>query len=264
MIKLIAADMDGTLLDSQKRLPGELPQVLLQCKSRGIRFFAASGRSYTNLKSQFEGFGDNVSYICDNGAVVIEDDKLRFKSTIDRSFIPEIVEVCSKIEDTHIILCGFKGFYDLPLTDEGILKEVMEYYEYMHVTVDDLLGVDDDFFKIAVYDVRNSHENSAKVLNEHFSGRLELAVSGEHWVDIMETGVSKGKALEFLQKAYGISKRETMVFGDFDNDIEMLKFAEYSFVMANADDKIKKYGNHIAKSNDDNGVIKAIREYAFI
>ena len=77
----------------------------------------------------------------------------------------------------------------------------------------------------------------------------------------MNKNVNKGAALEKIQKDENISYEETMVFGDFYNDIEMLGKAKFSFVMENANEDMKQYGNYIAKSNRDYGVIKAIKEY---
>ena len=77
----------------------------------------------------------------------------------------------------------------------------------------------------------------------------------------MNKKVNKGAALEKIQKDENISYEETMVFGDFYNDIEMLGKAKFSFVMENANEDMKQYGNYIAKSNRDYGVIKAIEEY---
>lgn len=91
----------------------------------------------------------------------------------------------------------------------------------------------------------------------------KVVVSGELWVDINNKGVNKGYALEQIQKDENISFEETMVFGDFYNDIEMLQKAYYSFVMENANEDMKQYGNFIAKSNRENGVIQAINQYIF-
>ena len=90
-----------------------------------------------------------------------------------------------------------------------------------------------------------------------------MVVSGPYWVDVMLKGVSKGTAVAFLQKKLGISREETMAFGDFYNDVEMLQQAEYSFVMENAEEKMKQYGNYTAPKNTDNGVMRMIQKFIF-
>ena len=123
------------------------------------------------------------------------------------------------------------------------------------------LTIDDDIFKITLCDLSGASNNSNKVLNPLFGDEFMVVVAGEIWLDIMNKNVNKGAALEKIQNDENISYEETMVFGDFYNDIEMLGKAKFSFVMENANEDMKQYGNYIAKSNRDYGVIKAIEEY---
>ena len=73
MIKLIACDMDGTLLDSAKRLPAELPEVIAKLKEKGVLFCVASGRQYASLRRDFDAYADDMLFICENGALVMLD-----------------------------------------------------------------------------------------------------------------------------------------------------------------------------------------------
>ena len=86
-------------------------------------------------------------------------------------------------------------------------------------------------------------------------------MSGNAWVDMMKAGVNKGSAVRHLQQQYGISYGETMVFGDYLNDWEMMQAAYYSFAMANAHPALKTVSHFQAKSNDENGVLEAIGQY---
>lgn len=91
MIKLIACDMDGTLLDSQKRLPPELPEVIAQLREKGVIFCVASGRQYASLRRDFEAYADDLLFLCENGALVMQRDKRVFIDPVDASFITRIV-----------------------------------------------------------------------------------------------------------------------------------------------------------------------------
>ena len=75
MIKLIACDMDGTLLDSAKRLPAELPEVIAKLKEKGVLFCVASGRQYASLRRDFDAYADDMLFICENGALVMQRDQ---------------------------------------------------------------------------------------------------------------------------------------------------------------------------------------------
>ena len=98
---------------------------------------------------------------------------------------------------------------------------------------------------------------------ETLKDELNIVVSGDVWLDAMNPTTNKGTALRFLQHLLGITPDETMAFGDFYNDIEMLKRSSYSFVMKNANDDMQRYGKYLAESNDHSGVTKAIRQYVF-
>ena len=254
MIKLITTDLDGTLLNNNKDLPLELPIILKKCKDNNIKFFIASGRSYLNVGSKLYNISDNVNFICDNGANIILNNKIVYKSVIDKNLLSSVIDVCESIADIHIILCTANSFYTLPMTDNRVKNEILEYYRQKLVILDNLKEVND---------LHSPSDNSAKVLNDKFKNYLSLAISGDHWFDIMNINITKGSAVKFIQNKYDISPEETMSFGDFYNDIEMLKCAKYSFVMDNATDDMKKYGNFIADSNQNDGVVKAINKYIF-
>lgn len=259
MIKLIATDMDGTLLDKNGELPKEFPKILDELVKKNVKFVVASGRSYVKLKETFKGMEEKLDYICDNGAFVVEDSEISSIEIIDKEKVKEIIRVCSDIEGIQVLLCGRKGAYQLDCSD-AFNKEIDKYYNKKYI-VNNLYYVDDDIFKITVCDLKNSAKNSYKVLEPKFGKDLSVVVSGAIWLDIMNKNINKGNALEKIQKDLSVSKEETMVFGDFYNDVEMLKRAYYSFVMENANEDMKQYGNFIAKSNLENGVIEAIKEY---
>lgn len=80
-------------------------------------------------------------------------------------------------------------------------------------------------------------------------------------MDVVSKGINKGVALEKIQRTMGVSMEETMAFGDFYNDVELLGRAHYSFVMENSNDDMRKYGNFMAASNNNLGVIRAIEDY---
>lgn len=259
MIKLIATDMDGTLLDENGKLPADFFEVLEELKKKNVKFVVASGRPYFTLYENFKPVSDELYFICDNGSCVVEESKEFQISAIDKEYVKEIVEVCSSIEDIELVLCGTKGAY-LKKCSKEFTDEMYKYY-IKRTVVEDFSEIDDEIFKIAVCDLKDSKTNSYEVINKYFKDKLAVVVSGKRWVDISNKGVNKGTALAKIQQNENISYEETMVFGDFYNDVEMLKKAYYSFVMENANDDMKTYGNFIAESNKDKGVLKAINKF---
>jgi hydroxymethylpyrimidine pyrophosphatase-like HAD family hydrolase len=83
-------------------------------------------------------------------------------------------------------------------------------------------------------------------------------VSGRHWVDVMNLSANKGEGIRHLQQALGITAAQTMVFGDFLNDLEMMDAAEYSFAMENAHPELRARARYLAPSNAENGVVRTI------
>ena len=83
---------------------------------------------------------------------------------------------------------------------------------------------------------------------------VKVKVSGEYWLDISHLDTDKGRALKILQDQLKVSKAETMVFGDYNNDLEMIEQADYSFAMQNAHPNVTKAANYTTKSNNEGGV----------
>lgn len=259
MIKLIVSDMDGSLLTSKGELPPNFFDVLEKLHKKGIRFVVASGRSYFTLYENFAPKSDSIDYIADNGTCVVENGEITYKNVLCKSYVDKIIKACDDIEGLHIILCGSKGAYIKK--DTGIfLEEINRYYKYRTI-VDDLTEVSDEILKIGIYDVIGAQENSYKILSEKFSDSLAVVVSGSNWTDVMNKDANKGVALARIQQRHNISKDETMAFGDYYNDVEMLMNAKYSFVMSNSVSDMKRFGNFVAENNDKYGVIKSIEEY---
>lgn len=262
MIKLIVSDMDGTLLDNNGKLPKDFFEVLAELNKRNIKFIVASGRPYNTLNENFKPISDELYFICDNGAFIVENGKICSVSIIDKEKIRAVVQAASNIPNVHVLLCGVKSAYHMDIPDVFI-NEIRKYYVNTTI-VTDLSDIDDDIFKITICDPLLSFENSFKVLDPLFKNDLLVVPSGNHWVDITNLDITKGAALEQIQKRDNITSDETMVFGDYFNDVSMLSKAHYSFIMENAIDEMKQYGNYIAKSNMENGVMEAIREYVLI
>ncbi len=261
MIKLIASDMDGSLLTDKNELPPDFFSILDMLHQRGIKFVVASGRSYCTLFDNFAPKSNDIDYIADNGTCVVESGKLTYENILNKSCVIDIVKSCREIKGLHLVLCGKNGSY-IKRETGTFLDEINRYYKNK-VVMDDLTKVTDEIFKVGIYDMIGSQENSHKILSKQFSDNLAVVMSGYNWTDLMNKNANKGEALLKIQQRNNISKDETMAFGDYYNDIEMLANAKYSFVMENAVCDMKKFGNFVAQKNNDYGVIKAIKKFVF-
>ncbi|WP_195937928.1 HAD family hydrolase [Romboutsia sp. 1001713B170131_170501_G6] len=256
MIKLIATDMDGTLLNNNNEIHHDFIDVFEKLQEKDIIFAAASGRQYFNLLKRFENVKDKMMFIAENGTFVVYKGEEIFINSLDRNIAKELVNIGRNIENSNVILCGKNSAY-IESTDEEFIKEVEKYYEKYEV-VKDVNEIEDDILKVTICDFNGAQENSNKYYDDYRED-LQVSISGKIWLDITNKGANKGVAIKVLQEKMGIDFNETMVFGDYLNDLEMMEVAYHSYAMENAHDDLKKVSRFIAKSNDENGVLEAIK-----
>ncbi|WP_348681165.1 Cof-type HAD-IIB family hydrolase [uncultured Microbacterium sp.] len=255
-IRLIAADMDGTLLDGQGAVPPALWPMLDRLRDAGIAFAPASGRQHATLRREFGAHGDDLVFIAENGTFVTRGDEELSSDTMDRAFVDSLIaEIRGFRHDVGVVLCGKASAY-IERTDAAFRDQAEKYYARL-ADVADLTAVDDDILKIAVFDVEDGEKNTAPALERH---RLthQVVVSGHHWVDVMNQGVSKGKALRAIQNLLDVTPEQTAVFGDYLNDLDMMDAADFSFAMANAHPDVAAAARYRAPSNVDHGVIQVL------
>ena len=233
MIKLIVSDLDGTLLNSENRLPSDFFETFDELERRGVAFAVASGRTYSAVDHLFpEEYRGKISFICDNGACTYYSEKLSHVFPLDRATFEELLDACEDIGGFKLVVCAESGVYHLRSSDE--FSDAVGKFYRNHSAVDDLHGINDTIFKLAVCDERGTYAHGKPELDKIFGDRLNVQVSGEIWMDVMAAGVSKGNALKALQKRLGVTGAETMAFGDYFNDLDMLLAADWSCLLYNS------------------------------
>jgi Cof subfamily protein (haloacid dehalogenase superfamily) len=257
MIKMIITDMDGTLLNSEKKAPAGIKNCIEQLHERGVKFVIASGRQYYNLRAFFPEQDHMVSYISENGALIFEDSKNTYAARMKENHLRGSFAEIQNIKGAYPICCGIENAY--VVNDEPIfLSHAKMYYENLKIISDISQAANDSICKIAVFDEIGAETNSYPILFNS-EKHMQVTLSGYNWADITEKGVNKGHALSLLQKKHNIKPNECMAFGDYLNDCDMMALCEYSYAMANAHPDLKKICRFETSSNDENGVIEAIR-----
>ncbi|CAN5186482.1 Cof-type HAD-IIB family hydrolase [soil metagenome] len=258
-IRLIAVDMDGTLLDTEGRIDPTLWPLLDELDRRGIAFCPASGRQYANLAARFAGVGDDVVFIAENGAFVARGGRELSSDVLADDVVGRVVETVRALAaagaDVGVVVCGKRSAY-VERHDTAFIAECDTYYALLE-RIDDLLLVDDEVLKIAVFDFGSAEASTAPALAP-FRATHQVVVSGAHWVDVMNATTDKGAALRQVQAALGVTRGQTMAFGDYLNDLELLDAAEYSFAMADAHPTVVERARYLAPSNRANGVVRTI------
>jgi Cof subfamily protein (haloacid dehalogenase superfamily) len=256
-VKLIASDLDHTLLTSKKELPPNFDDYVYKLIECGIDFVIASGRPFYTLKNDFGRFGKQISYISDNGATVCYKDDIIYKSILPvENYQPMVV---SALQDTDgvPVVCGLDSAY-VSKKDKSHESFLRIFYSNI-AFVDNLESVDAQANKFSVYfPNHDSKEFYAKIFKPKYEKDFSVTIGDDVWVDVMILGVNKGTALNCLAKHVGINSGQIMAFGDTYNDIEMLKAAKYSYIVKNAHADMAGYARFMTDSNEDFGVIKVL------
>lgn len=285
-IRLVAVDMDGTLLDDEKNFPPGLDELLDHLEQRGVVFVPASGRQVWTLIDMFPE-RPGLTFIGENGAVVMRDGREISSAPLDLATVRESVRLVRQYAlprpgataahedagegslrenfDGGLVVCGKNCAY-VERTDEAFLAAVAPYYTRTQC-VDDLMRVideieqgriDEAIIKLAVYSAGDVTALADQTLGR-FARSHQFAISAANWADLQDRGVDKGRALRALQDYLGVTPGQTAVFGDAGNDLSMIAQAEFSFAMENASADVRAAARFLAPSNNEAGVVKVLQ-----
>lgn len=257
-IKLIVADLDGTLLKSDKSLDDNIKDVI---SGQDYKFTIASGRSMVLVKKFISELNIDLPYITNNGAEIyqsdacvkqysIPDEEVRFILNLVQEFDLEChanAENCIYTMGKIDLILPFRKRFEgvLPIVDNASIHEVCAN------TINKIMCIDKDLDKVQEF------ANKINLYCEHV--HCERA-EGNAFV-MVNRQASKGLALKNLLKLLHISSEEVVVFGDNYNDVSMFEAVKYSVCMENADKDVKDKATFICGSNDRNGVSDFIQKY---
>ncbi len=250
MIKLVASDIDGTLLFGPGPIDGRIFEIIRKLKAQGVRFAAASGRQYTNLRRLFAPVADDIDYICENGNLVISDNRICLKSTIEREYGKKLMRAIQDIDGCEVLLSGVHTCYIQPKYP-GYEEHMRDYVKNDVTVVPDVTDVPEDYLKISAYFKDGIPNDMAGYLAELAKPFMRPVVSGLPWLDFLLEGCDKGTAMSALQKKLGVSKEETMCFGDNENDIELLSQCGEPCAMRSGNPKLHAYAKHLVDNVAD-------------
>lgn len=262
-IKMIASDVDGTLLlEGTPGLNPEFYDLIRELKNRGITFVVASGRQFLSVRNVFRQVEEEVYFIADNGAHILQGTKTIFCETMPRKVVEEIVEYVRTLPDAFMLFSTPDHAYTDCKNQEFIRKNE-EGYQVRMVQLEDILTVQEPVMKIAVCCEDMDAVDMAAPAIERFGQVASVTASGAHWVDFMALGMEKGRAVRRLQELLSVSAEETMAFGDNNNDISLLGAAKESYAVAGAREGAKKAAKYVLQDESPDAVMKQIRKTLF-
>lgn len=257
-IKLIASDMDHTLLTEKGELPPDFDRYVLALEKSQIIFTIASGRPLYTLTDVFPTLKDHLSFISDNGGIISHGGKIIFKSLLDVSDYQAMIQFTEKACGQVPVICGLDCAF-VP-KQYRIHDETLRIFYTRIDYVDDLTKIAAEADKFTIYyPDNNSKDYFDTLFFPEFGNRFSVTLGGPCWIDIMNPGVHKGGAIKILGDHLGLSSEEMMAFGDTYNDIEMLQAVKHSYVVENASTDMRRYANYIAPSNDEYGVLQILK-----
>ena len=264
-IAMVVADMDGTLLDGDSRIPEGFWPLLARLQRAGIEFVPASGRQIFTLRDMFGNAMPTGSFIAENGNLVVARGRTTGVTALPAHAVVQMIDLLAGADlpqghDVGMVVCGEHGAYT-NRTDTPFVDECRKYYHRL-AFLDDLhkavMGPHADrILKVAVFDFGDVRV-PADTLFAPLRDRYQVVVSGAHWVDIMDAHTDKRRGVVALQEQLGITPAQTMVFGDYLNDLQMLGAGEWSFAMANAYPDLLREARYIAPANTEYGVLRII------
>ncbi len=249
--------MDGTLLNSRHEVSSRFFDLYDELRKKDVLFAAASGRQYDSIMDKLQPLGKEITVIAENGGFAIHNGQEVVSTPLERHHKDLILNELKPIGNAHPVLCTKFAAYLEPQS-ESFLEQLGEYYTHFQI-VDRLSDFGGEVMKIAVYHHEGSEEHIYPYV-KHLEGELKVKVSGENWVDLSHPDANKGFALNIIQNKLGIKPAETLVFGDYNNDLEMLAQSEFSFAMANAHPNVLKAARYQTLSNDAMGVEVVLEE----
>ncbi|QWT17221.1 HAD family hydrolase [Collinsella sp. zg1085] len=256
-VKLIASDMDLTLIADDGSLPPRLTEQILALDAAGITFCAASGRPYYTLRAMFAELEGHMAFLADNGAAIYDRKTPVFQNLIDRETYRRLLQFTKQDGRGCPCVCGINACY-IPRTYQHFDDYFRSFYSVIDYR-DNLDELDEAVDKYTVFFPEfDSEEIYASCYGPAFNHEFSVTNAGKQWIDIMNQGVNKGSALTMLSARLGISLDDCIAAGDTYNDIQMLELAGHAYVVSNAEPHMDAHGTHRIPSNNDYGVAEVL------
>lgn len=265
--KIIAVDMDGTLLNDDKHIDDDNLDAINKAVSAGIKFVISSGRIPAGLKFYEETVAKKQPMICCNGAIILDHNKnIIYSKPIEKMQLLKIVDILKEKKNTYFHFYDENSIYGEQLkfsmeSIEDFNKEIDERFRLRVKLVPDSKKVIEnakfDINKIVVIDNDIAYLSELRERIDDIEG-IETTKSDINNIEIISAGVSKGSALKILADNYKMSIEECIAVGNDENDISMIECAGLGVAVKNARDFIKDHANYVTEKNNNNGAISEV------
>lgn len=259
MYKLVVLDLDGTLLNDNALISNYNKELLFDLAAQDVKIILASGRPYQSMLKFAEELKLDTPLVANNGALIKRPKgEVVAQQGIELDLAEEIIDYANK-RNLHI------SFY---FADRICVEEIndkadvhIEEEKVMPQAVGDLRGVlKEEPINILFNLEPEKMKQTVKELEDKFGQQVSIAQTTSNYIDVTGQNVNKGTGVERLLDKYNLSASEVAAFGNNYNDLAMLKLADLGVVTANAPQEIKEKADMVTKSNEEDGVAKALEE----
>lgn len=258
LIRLIASDMDGTLLDEHSEVPPETYDLILALREKGVHFAASSGRRFDRLCQFFAPVRDKMDFVAANGAQVYVDGELVDREVFSHLGIRRLAKTVGKFESLHMALFDDEKSFLLDDEDKFVREIDKDLPNAERIWY--LPGPDVSILKISIYCEDGHVMDYAYALSRELGDEFLFAPSGTHWIDALQRGVNKATGIEQVMAHHGITRDEVLAFGDSMNDYEIIRFVGTGCAMANGRPALKAVANRVIGYNYDQAVQGEMRK----
>ena len=268
-IKVIATDMDGTLLDPRGQLDlPRLEKILDQLDQRGVRFVIATGNEIHRMRQLLGHLAERVVLVVANGARIFENNELLQAQTWDDDMVDKALAHFKGREcQNQFVVTAMNGGFVKEGTvftelDKFMTPEMIEkLYQRMNFVDEFNPSLFGGVLKMSMVVGEERSSSVLQEINDLFDGRVRAVSSGYGCIDILQDGIHKAWGLGELLKRWNLKPEQIMAFGDSENDIEMLEFAGISYAMENAEEAVKRVATKVAPANSQAGVYKVLENW---
>jgi Cof subfamily protein (haloacid dehalogenase superfamily) len=261
MYRLLAIDLDGTLLPPDHIITQRTHTILQRAARAEIRIVIATGRVPTIFRSLLGQLPLNAPQITSNGAAIID---LQTNCVMHEQFVPAaaVLPAIEALRSLDLQICYY--------TSKHLYMEKPFYATYESnylaniaaIEIDDITSIaQQPCLKLGAFGDVSSIRAKRLQLERLFKGQLYVTQTSPRWLEILHPDVSKANALKIIVQSFKIKPEEVLAIGDNHNDIEMLRFAGLGIAMGNAHDEVKSVADYVTLKNTEDGVAVALEKF---
>jgi len=266
--KMIALDLDGTLLSNQEKISSTNLEYIKKARDRGVKIIITTGRSYASAKGYIEKIAMNDPVITYNGALIHDGNKVLRRITLEDETLQEIIKLLKDMDYAPIIYDERNKYYE---TFGKFTEDFLEFSKGFERELIKVNNITDkkwkDIIRLSVvvgeHDIPLLHSELKKNFGEAIKTMDTYFLGWNFWIfEILNKDCSKSKGLNFLCNQYGMNQDEVIAVGDNNNDLDMITWAGLGVAMKNGLVDVLREADYVTeKSNDEDGVAEVIEKF---